>query len=94
MFTKITSKKHPKIIDFTVFQPIFTVFQPIFEALFDEKQCKIGKYGLIFYRKNHTKFWSKSSKLVKSAKSVKNGQNGKKCQNRKNGKNRQNPKCV
>ena len=30
MFTKITSKNTQKIIDFTVFQPIFTVFQLIF----------------------------------------------------------------
>ena len=45
--------------------------------------------------KNHTKFWSKSSKSSKITKSAKNGQNGKKWQNRKNGKNRQKPKmCV
>ena len=79
---------------FTVFQSIFTVFQPILRLFFDEKQCKIGKYRLIFYRENHTKFWSKSSKLVKIAKSVKIGQNGKMTKITKTVKTVKNPKCV
>ena len=63
-------EKHPKKSSILLcFNPFLLCFNPFLRLFFDEKQCKIGKYGLIFIVKNHTKFWSKMAKIVKIAKS-------------------------